>query len=195
MNFFRHWYLTKIATWALVLKKREIAYDYYAKIIAEDPSDALTLGRVAFLHAEDGRPAQAVREFQRVVAINPKDADSWFNMGYLQQNENNHADALKSFQQAIDVNERHDRAWYGKALSLIALKRDDDAIAPLRKNIELQPMSPHGHMELARCYFRLGDVDRCEKRMRKLKEFDPKNTALLEDETGIRVGVERWWKN
>lgn len=194
MPFFSRWYHTQIATWALVLNKREIAYDYYAKIIAANPDDTVTRARIAFLHAEDARPAQAIDEFARVVAINPKDADSWFNMGYVQQTSGDHSAAIKSFDRAVSANEKHDRAWFGKALSLVALKRDDDAIAPLRKNIELQPMSPHGHVELARAYFRLGDTERCEKRMHKLKAFDPKNAALLEDETGIRVGVERWWK-
>ncbi len=194
MNFFRHWYFTKIATWALVLKKRDIAYEYYAKIVAEDPKDALTLSRIAFLHAEDGRPQQAITEFDRVVKLKPDDADSWFNLAYLQQNNNDHQSAVKSFDQAIAVNEKQDRAWFGKALSLMALDRHDDAIEPLKKNIALQPMSPHGHIELARCYFKLGDLDRCEKRMRKLKEFDPKNAALLEDETGLRIGIDRWWK-
>jgi hypothetical protein len=48
-------------------------------------------------------------------------------------------------------------------------------------------------MELARVHFKLGDMDRCEKRMRKLRAFDPKNAALLEDETGIKIGIIRWW--
>jgi tetratricopeptide (TPR) repeat protein len=195
VNFFRHWYLTKIATWALILKKREIAYEYYGKIIAEDPTDALTHSRVAFLHAEDGRPKDAIAGFEHVVALKPNDADSHFNLGYLLQSANEHTRAIAAFDKAISHNERLDRAWFGKALSLVALGRTDDAIAPLRKNIELQPMSPFGHIELARCFYRLGDMDRCEKRMRKLKEFDPKNAAMLEDETGIKIGIDRWWKN
>jgi tetratricopeptide (TPR) repeat protein len=191
----RHWFFTKIATWAIIFKKRDIAYDYYDKIIAENPSDALSRARIAFLHAEDGRSADAIRAFEGVVKLTPQDADSWFNLGYLQQQNIDHTGALKSFERAIAANEKHDRAWYGRAMSMIALDRHDDAIAPLRKNIELQPMSPFGHMALARCYFKLGDMDRCEKRMRKLKEFDPKNAAALEDETGIRIGIDRWWKN
>jgi tetratricopeptide (TPR) repeat protein len=195
VNVIRHWYFTKIATWALILNKRDIAYDYYAKILEADPQDALTHARVAFLHSEDGRPAEAIAGFERVVAITPNDADSHFNLGYLLQKADEHTRAIASFDRAISHNEKLDRAWFGKALSLMALGRTDDAIAPLRKNIELQPMSPHGHIELARCFYRLGDMDRCEKRMRKLKEFDPKNAAMLEDETGIKIGIERWWKD
>jgi tetratricopeptide (TPR) repeat protein len=193
MNLVQRWYHGQIATWALALKQRDIAYRSYEKILAADPQDAQTLAQVAFLRAEDGNTSAAIQGLERAVAANARDADSWFNLGFLQQESGNHAAALRSFDQATLLNERHDRACFGKALSFIALARHDDAIAPLKKNIALQPMSPHGHMELARCYFKLGDRDRCEKCMRKLKEFDPKNAAQLEDETGIRIGIDRWW--
>jgi tetratricopeptide (TPR) repeat protein len=193
MNFLRKWFFTQIATWALVFKQRDIALDYYAKILDEQPDDSVTRSRLAFLYVEGGDRSRAVREFERVVQINDKDADTWFNLGFLHQESGDHAKAIKAFDRAIENNERHDRAWYGKALSLIALGQHADAVAPLRKNTELQPMSPHGHMELARTYFKLGDAERCEKRMRKLRAFDPKNAALLEDETGIKIGIERWW--
>jgi tetratricopeptide (TPR) repeat protein len=194
MNLLRSWFLTQIATWALIFKRRDVALEYYNKILASRPDDTVTMSRIAFLYAESGDRPRAIREFMRVVQLKPKDADSWFNLGYLQQEEGDHLAAMASFDQALTANEKHDRSWYGKALSLIALGKHEEAITPLKKNTELQPMSPYGHMALARTYFALGDSERCEKRMRKLKAFDPKNAALLEDETGIRIGIERWWK-
>jgi tetratricopeptide (TPR) repeat protein len=190
----RCWFHTQIATWALVFRRRDVALDYYAKILAERPDDTLTRSRRAFLYAEVGDRAGAISEFEQVVQINNDAAEAWFNIGFLQQEGEHHEQAINAFEHAIASNERHDRAWYGKALSLIAMGRLTDAIAPLKKNTELQPMSPHGHMALARTYFRLGELDRCETRMRKLKGFDPQNAAALEDETGIKIGVERWWK-
>lgn len=194
MTFLRAWFFTQIATCAILFRQRDIALDYYGKIVAQRPRDTLTLSRVAFLHAEAGDRARAISEFEQVVVIAPADADSWFNLGFLRQEMRLHATAIDAFTHAVAINERHDRAWYGQAISLMALGRHTDAIAPLKKNIDLQPMSPYGHMALARTYFKLGDAERCEKRMRKLKAFDPQNTALLEDETGIKVGIERWWK-
>ena len=187
------WYLTQIATIALLFKQRGVALAYYNKILADQPENTLTLSRVAFLHHEAGDRARAIADFERVVAINPKDANSWFNLGYLRQEAQDHATAIDAFDHAVALSEGHDRAWYGKALSLIALGQHTDAIAPLKTNVTLQPMSPFGHMELARVYFKLGDLPRCEKRMHRLKAFDPKNAAVLEDETGIRIGIDRWW--
>lgn len=194
MSAFTTWFHTQTATWALVFKMRDIAIERYEKILETDPDHALTRARLAFLFAEAGEHDRAVSEFERVVKLKPEDSDSWFNLGYLLQEAGRHLEAINAFDRAIKHNENQDRAWYGKALSLIALKRDDEALAPLRKNVELQPMSPYGHMELARTYFRLGDRDKCEKQMRRLKGFDPKNAAQLEDETGIKIGIERWWK-
>lgn len=194
MSAFSTWFHTQTATWALVFKMRDIAIERYEKILEADPKHSLTRARLAFLFAEAGDHGRAVSEFERVVQQKPEDSDSWFNLGYLLQEASRHTEAIAAFDRSIKQNEKQDRAWYGKALSLIALKRDDDALAPLRKNVELQPMSPYGHMELARVYYRLGDNDRCEKQMRKLKGFDPKNAAVLEDETGIMIGIERWWK-
>jgi len=190
----RRWFFALIASWALVFRQRAVAFDCYRRILMERPDDTLTMTRIAFLHAEAGDTTAAIRGFEQVVALRPGDADSWFNLGYLRQQQRDHAGAIDAFAHSVGVNERHDLAWYGQGTSLIAQGRYQDAIAPLKKNAELQPLSPHGHMELARAYFKMGDRERCEKRMRKLMTFDPKNAALLEDETGIKVGVERWWK-
>ena len=194
MNAIRAWFFTQIATWALVFKQRDIALDYYGKVLIERPLDPVTMSRVAFLYAEMGDRSRAIAEFERVVQVKPKDANSWFNLGYLQQEIGDHTAAIATFDHALAASETHDRSWFGKALSLIALGRHEDAVEPLKKNTQLQPMSPYGHMELARIYFKLGDNERCEKRMRKLKAFDPKNAAILEDETAIRIGIELLWK-
>ena len=187
------WYCTQIATGALLLKNRELALRYYEKILSRQPLHSLTLSRIAFLHAEAGDRSQAIAGFERVLAINAKDADSWFNLAFLHQENGDHSSALDAFEHATQINLHHDRAWYGKGLSLMALGRHADALAPLKKNAALQPMSPFGHMALARTYFTLGDYENCEKQMRTLMAFDPKNAAALEDETGIHVGVDRWW--
>ena len=50
MQAMRTWYLTQIATLALLFRQRDVALAYYNKILAEQPAHALTMSRVAFLH-------------------------------------------------------------------------------------------------------------------------------------------------
>ena len=51
-------------------------------------------------------------------------------------------------------------AHYGLALSLIATRRLEEALAPLEKNTTLQPMSPYGWYQLARVQHDLGRTAR-----------------------------------
>ncbi len=194
INACHAWCFTQVATCALLFKKREIALNNYKRILTRQPQHVQTLSRMAFLHAEAGNRARAIAGFDHVLAINAQDANSWFNLGFLHQENGDHMIAIEAFDHATQINARHDRAWYGKGLSLIALGRYGDAIVPLQKSAELQPMNPFGLMALARTYFTLGQPDHCKNEMRKLAAFDPKNAAVLEDETGIRIGVDRWWQ-
>jgi len=79
------------------------------------------------------------------------------------------------------------RAWYGLALVLIQAHRFDEAIAALKKNTELQPMSPFGWYQLARVHVDRHEPDEAVKIIRHLKGFEPKVAAQLERETGLRA--------
>jgi Tfp pilus assembly protein PilF len=79
-----------------------------------------------------------------------------------------------------------DRAWYGLGLVLIRLRRFDEAVDALRKNTELQPMSPYGWYQLARVHVDRHEPDEAAKIIRHLKGFEPKVAAQLERETGLR---------
>ena len=80
-----------------------------------------------------------------------------------------------------------DRAWYGLALVLIRERRLDEAVQTLKKNTELQPMSPFGWYQLARVHVDRQDPDAALKIIRHLKRFEPKVANQLERETGLSV--------
>ncbi len=71
---------------------------------------------------------------------------------------------------------------------LIRLQRYDEAIVALKRNTELQPMSPYGWYQLARVHIDKKQPDEAVKIIRHLKGFEPKVAAQLERETGLLVG-------
>ncbi|MFZ9184132.1 MAG: pilus assembly protein PilF, partial [Hylemonella sp.] len=87
----------------------------------------------------------------------------------------------------LDIDPKLDRAWYGLALVLIQDRRYDEAVAALKKNTELQPMSPFGWYQLARVHVDRHEPDEAVKIIRHLKGFEPKVAAQLERETGLRT--------
>jgi tetratricopeptide (TPR) repeat protein len=185
MSFFSIWYQKQIAIAALLFKKPEIAITSWERILDMRPGDTEALSALAHLHAEQGRKAKALSILEQLVKQAPELSFNWFNLGFLQQENAQHELALHSFDQAIARDEKADRAYYGKALSLIKLGRIEEAIPLLKKNTELQPMSPFGWYQLAHVYHRLNEKDRVAKVIRRLSEFEPKVALQLERETGV----------
>jgi tetratricopeptide (TPR) repeat protein len=90
---------------------------------------------------------------------------------------------------ATELAPKLDRAWYGQGLVLIRLQRYDEAVAALKRNTELQPMSPYGWYQLARVHVDRHNPEEAVKIIRHLKGFEPKVAAQLERETGLLVGA------
>jgi tetratricopeptide (TPR) repeat protein len=103
----------------------------------------------------------------------------------LLQERNDHERAVEALKRAIELAPDHDRALYGLALSLIALRRLDEAIPLLKRNTRLQPMSPYGWYQLGRVYHDLARDDEAQKVLDHLRSFEPKVARQLARETGL----------
>ena len=66
--------------------------------------------------------------------------------------------------------------------------RLEEALAALKRNTQLQPMSPFGWYQMARVHVDLKQTDEARAVIRHLKGFEPKVAAQLERETGLQVG-------
>jgi tetratricopeptide (TPR) repeat protein len=183
----RRWAWNQAAAWLLLFKQRDRAIGYYRRMIEQDPNDAVALASIAFQQAEAGENRAALATFERVVALAPDSAEYHFDRGFLLQKLNDHEAAMSAFRRALECNPDHDRALYGLALSLIATRRLEEAVAPLKRNTKLQPMSPYGWYQLARVHFDLGHRDETQKILDHLIEFEPKVARQLERETGLKA--------
>jgi tetratricopeptide (TPR) repeat protein len=180
-------FCNQMAAWCVLFRRREMAMAWYRRMLSHDPNDTLALASLGFQHAQAGEKRDALAMFDRVLAVKPDDADAWFNRGFLLQELNDHDGAIGALQKAIGHNPDHDRAHYGLALSLIATHRLAEAVAPLKKNTRLQPMSPYGWYQLARVERDLGHLDETQKILDHLMKFEPKVARQLERETGLKA--------
>ena len=78
-----------------------------------------------------------------------------------------------------------DRAWYGLGLALIRQGRFDEATEALKRNTDLQPMSPYGWYQLAKVHMDRHEPDQARKIIQHLQGFEPKVAAQLEREIGL----------
>ncbi len=193
MSALSTYFNSQIAAWCLIFKQPQVAFEYWQKIIDADPAHSRTFAKMSHQHAVMGHRREALDCIQKALAVESNNAGYWFNQGFMLQEDGGNAEAIESFDRAIALDGKLDRAWFGKGLSLLALNREDEAIACFRTVVKLQPMSPYGYFELVRCLARCGETQEAEKLMRRLKGFEPKWAAKCEDETGLNVGVDRWW--
>lgn len=80
-----------------------------------------------------------------------------------------------------------DRAWYGLGLVLIKQHRFEEAVLALKRNTQLQPMSPFGWYQLGRVYMELEQPDEAQAILRHLNGFEPKVAKQLARETGLKI--------
>lgn len=74
-------------------------------------------------------------------------AHHWFNYGTVARKPAGILRRKLPFA-AHEISPSLDRAWYGLGLVLIQLQRFDEAVAALKQNTKLQPMSPYGWYKL-----------------------------------------------
>jgi tetratricopeptide (TPR) repeat protein len=180
--------------WAMLLLatgQHDAAARVFDAMMREFPQEAYPMASRAHLHVQAGDKTQAIELLSQLTHRFPDQAAHWFNLGFLQEQQAiSDAEleaALASFSRACELRSDLDRAWYGKGLTLIRLKRYDEAVSALKKNTQLQPMSPYGWYQLARVHMDRQQPDEARKIIRHLKGFEPKVAAQLERETGIVV--------
>ncbi len=170
---------------ALMFNRREFAIRLLDEELAKHPQDAYALSNRAHVHAQLGNKRQAIDDLSALVAAHPdRSAADWFNLAFLQESHGDIHGAEANFRRALALDGKLDRAWYGLGLVLIRQHRYDEAAAALKRNTELQPMSPYGWYQLARVHMDRRQPEEARRIIAHLKGFEPKVAAQLEREIG-----------
>ncbi|MFZ2651559.1 MAG: tetratricopeptide repeat protein [Burkholderiaceae bacterium] len=181
-----YWRLKLLALVMLVFARRAAALEAFTAMLMLRPGDAYALASRAHLHALMGHAQEALADAAALTQEHPqRSAADWFNYAYLLEQAGRIDAAEEAFRRALSLDSKLDRAWYGLGLVLIRQQRLAEAVAALKRNTELQPMSPYGWYQLARVHMDLHDPDAARKILVHLKGFEPKIAAQLARETGL----------
>ncbi len=171
----------------IILGRRQAALACFDRMLALDATHAYALSSRAHLRAQLEDRKGALQDYARLTALPQAQAADFFNQGFLQEADGQFGAAEASFRRAIALNEELDRAWFGLGLALMRQSRLDEAITALKRNTQLQPMSPYAWCELARIHAKRQEPEEAAKIIRHLQGFEPKVAAQLARETGINV--------
>ena len=123
-----------------------------------------------------GRREDALADARALVAAHPRrSAGDWFNLGFPARGRPIVSTKPRRRSAArVELDPKLDRAWYGLGLALIRQRRFDEAVAALKRNTELQPMSPYGWYQLARVHMDRHEPEEARKIIRHLKGSSPR---------------------
>ena len=169
----------------LFLGLNRAALRAFGELVREFPAHAGGWSVLGFLHAERGEKGEAVAAFEKALALKADDPALLFNAGFATQRAADHERALTLFRRAIALDPKIDRAWYGLGLSLAHLGRHEEAIAQFREAARLQPLNPYAGYQLAAVLHKLGRRDEVRAEYLRVKDFDPKVSALMRREFSI----------
>ena len=148
--------------------KWEPAQLEYEGILQKDPSARgihFLFGRVLLSRPDAGpdAPARAKQEFLKELQIDPSNADAAYILGELARRDENWDEAISRFSQASKLNPNFGEAQLGLGSCLVAIKKYEDAILPLRTADQLMPANPEVHHTLATALARSGHKEEADK--------------------------------
>jgi len=181
---YRRWWLRQQAIGWQWLRRDRRALAAWLRLHQVAPDDSAVAASIGHLLACLSRPAEAHPWLEAATRLAPRSAVSWFNRGFVEQQLGDHRAAVESFERAIADDQGLDRAHYGLGMSLVALGRDEAALASFARNAELQPLSPFGWYQLGHVQHRLGRAAELQRTIRRLAGFEPQVARQLSRETG-----------
>jgi tetratricopeptide (TPR) repeat protein len=148
--------------------KWEPAQLEYEGMIEKEPNAPgihFLLGRLLLSRPDAGPDAmeRAKQEFQKEVQIDPKNAGAHYILGELARRDEKWDEAISKFSQAATLDSNFAEAYLGWGSSLVAVKKYEEAIPPLRVAERLTPGNPAVHFTLATALERSGNKEEAEK--------------------------------
>lgn len=127
----------------------------------------------ADLLASQGRPHEAVREYDAAVDIAPEQADFFFNRGNLLFAMGRNDEAIADFTRAIELDDKDAGAYNNRGSAWFAKGNLDSALANYTMAMELLPTDAGFVNNRGRVWLQKGDEERARADFAMAKSLDP----------------------
>jgi arylsulfatase A-like enzyme/Tfp pilus assembly protein PilF len=102
-------------------------------------SDPETLNALGIALSDSGRPAEAVKAFERALELDPDFGEAVQNLGIVRLRTGDAAGARDLFERALAMDDKLPRAWNGLGVALARLGDDRSAIDAWHRAVALDP--------------------------------------------------------
>ena len=147
-----------------------------AKVLSLRPNDARAHEILGSVLNQTKRAAQAIAEFERALALDPNLAAAHGDIGHAKIFVGRAEETEAHVNEALRLSPHDDRAWlwmlFAGGAKLI-LGADEEAVARLRRSIEINRTFPLAHFFLAAALANLGKLDEAQAETRVGLALDP----------------------
>lgn len=170
--------------------------------LAANPSDDQALNTRAIARIRLGRYQDAYQDVRRAVELRPANSDYHANLGYVLWKLARPDEAISAERAALKLNDKNTIAHYQLGRFLLRVGQDKDlkeAVAELRKTLELDPRQYEARFELIGAYRELGNFAEAAAQLDVLQDSRPTDprvfyvTALLDtDRKDLSAAVKNF---
>ena len=150
--------------------------------LAVNPNDDQALNARAIARMRLGRYQEAYDDLRRAVNLKPSESDYQANLGYVLWKLGRPEEAINGERAALKLNPKNTTAHYqlGRFLLRFGQQKDlPDAIAELRKALELDPRQYEARFELIVAYRELGNLAEAAAQLDVLQDSRPTDPRVF----------------
>ena len=170
--------------------------------LTANPKDDQALNTRAIARIRLGRYQEAYEDVRHAVELKPANSDYQANLGYVLWKLGRPDEAIGAERAALKLNDKNTIAHYqlGRFLLRVGQEKDlNEAIAELRKTLELDPRQYEARFELIAAYRELGNLAEAAAQLDVLQDSRPTDprvfyvTALLDtDRKDLNAAVKNF---
>jgi tetratricopeptide (TPR) repeat protein len=147
----------------------------FQKVIAMDPSSAVTRGALGIVYTMMRQHEKGIAELEKAIALNPNLANSHASFGYVLHLNGRNKEAVVEIKKAIRLNPFPENDYFmylGHAYMYEGMY--DESIEAYKKALRVQPNNLFAHLRLAAVYSLLGDKDSAHMEAAEVLRINPK---------------------
>ena len=146
---------------------------------AKDPTDARPLNNMGVALDASGRTTEAIEVYEKSLAINQDSSQTQNNLGSALAESGRLEEALRHIRRAVELDADNGSAHVNMGHILLQMGgHGDEAVAELKKGIELSPGSPDGYNVYGVYLARGGQLEEAIALMQKAVELSPRSAEF-----------------
>ena len=114
------------------------ALDYYTKAVVINPSDKITMLKIANIYKLKGSNAKAISFYDKILSLDSTSTDAYFNKGLVLANQKKYDEAIECFEKVTEIAPEYPYAYYSLAMSYELKDNPQKAIEYYKSYINIE---------------------------------------------------------